>query len=67
MDLLPAGLRRANDEETADYLAGYIEIDGAYETEEGLLVPQTHCHCGEEVTYDSQWQPHLHRRCYLIP
>lgn len=60
-------LRDASEDETAAWLGGEISITGARETDHGLLIPRTFCHCGDEVFYDDRFDPRLHRRCNLIP
>lgn len=68
-DLLPRGLRRATADETEAYFRGEFPVELAeqcYETQEGLLVPDSgSCACGEYIDYSTD--PRRHRRCHLIP
>lgn len=66
-DLDPDDLREASEQETTAWLGGEITISGAIETDHGLLIPRKSCPCGDEVFYDSRFDPQQHRRCNQIP
>lgn len=71
--LLPPGLRRAYPAEQAYWDANDKSFpdegmhEAVYDTPQGLLVPVSICHCGEEFTFDGTWNRDSHRRCIYIP